>query len=221
MLGVDDMAGLLLINVFGSIEIPEGATQLTIETRRNEFYQLVGKCIKEWANVEEKLFELCVFALAAPRKQSAIVYYKSPTIISRLNLVDELLRAILPPRTRKNGGHDHPHVVTWNEVCSAIKDALGERNLLAHAPVREVEAVQTMVPLTGADPFKTLASWLEIIASEGERLKSVSEKKPIRTKDLHAHLTAVELLTKRISVFHGMIAKVPPEAPAPRKSRTT
>jgi hypothetical protein len=214
------MAGLLLINPFGSIEIPEGATQLTIETRRNEFYQLVGKSIKEWANVEEKLFELCVFALTAPRKQSAIVYHKSSTLSSRLNLVDELLHAILPPR-RKNGGHDHPHVVAWNKVCSAIRDALEERNLLAHAPVREVEAVQTMVPLTGADPFKTLASWLEIIASKGERLKSVSERKPIRTKDLHAHLTAVELLSKRISVFHGMIAKVLPEAPAPRKSRTT
>jgi hypothetical protein len=65
MFRVDDIAGLRLINLFGSIEIPEGATQLTIETRRNKFYQLVGKCIKEWANVEEKLFELCVFALTA------------------------------------------------------------------------------------------------------------------------------------------------------------
>ena len=98
------------------------------------------------------------FALTAPRKQSAIVYYKSTTLSSRLDLVDELLRAILPPRARKNGGHEHPHVVVWNKVCSAIRNALEERNLLAHAPVREVEAGQTMVPLTSTDPFKTLAS---------------------------------------------------------------
>lgn len=210
---------VLLINPFGSIEIPEGATPLTIETRRNEFYQLVGKCIKEWANVEEKLFDLCVFALKAPRKQTAIVYYRSPTLGSRLKLVDELLQTILPQRTRKNGGHDHPHVVAWGKVYHAIDKLLGERNSLAHAPVREVEAVQTMVPLTGDDPFKTLASWLEIVLSEGERLRSVPKGKPLRTKDLHSHLAAVELLAIRISVFHGTIAKAPPEEPAPHKAQ--
>lgn len=94
---------------FGSFEVPEGASPLTIETRRNEFYQLIGKCIKEWAMVEEKLFELFVFALKAPRKQAAIVYYRCPTIDARLNLTDKLIRAILPQRERKDGGHDHPH----------------------------------------------------------------------------------------------------------------
>jgi hypothetical protein len=82
---------------------------------------------------------------------------------------------------------------------------LDERNSLAHAPVREVEAVETMVPLTGTDPFKTLASWLEIVQSENERLRTDKESKPIRTKDLQSHLTAVETLAAKISVFHAMI----------------
>jgi len=212
---------ITIFGPFGSFEIPEGAGPLTVETRRKEFYQLIGQCIKEWAKVEEKLFELCVFALKAPRKQTAIVYYKSPTLDTRLNLVDDLVRAILPQRERKDGGHDHPHVIAWTKLHKAIKDVLPERNLLAHAPVKEVEAVQTRMPLTGPDPFVTLASWLEIVMSEGEKLRGRGEKKPIRTNDLTEHLAAVQFLSSRIAVFHGTIAAEPPGEPPPRKSPRT
>jgi hypothetical protein len=56
-----------------------------VEQRRDEFYKLFGQCIKKWADVEGTLFELCVRCLKTSRRQAAaIVYYKSPTIDSRL-----------------------------------------------------------------------------------------------------------------------------------------
>jgi hypothetical protein len=133
--------------------------------------------------------------------------------------LDELLRAILPQREKKDGGHDHPHVVAWTKLHKAIKDILPERNLLAHAPVKEIEAVQTRMPLTHPDPFVTLATWLEIIVSEGEKLRGRSESKPIRATDLTTHLRAIEMLTARISVFHGTIAAEPPVGPPLHKSQ--
>ena len=212
---------LTIFDPFGVIEIPEGSTGLDTERRRNQFYQLIGKCIKEWANVEEKLFDLFVFVLDAPRKQAAIVYYKSPTIDTRLNLTDELVRAKLPERIRKNGGKDHPHLVVWTKLNTAIKDLLPPRNQLAHAPVREVEKIERRASLASGDVFATLATWLEIVESKGERLRGRGEKKPIRTKDLTTHLKEVEDLSVRISVFHGLIAAKPPEEPAPHKSPQT
>ena len=43
----------------------------------------LGRCITMWAFVEEKLFDLCLMTLKAPKKQTAIVYYRTPTIDSR------------------------------------------------------------------------------------------------------------------------------------------
>jgi hypothetical protein len=110
-----------LFDVFSSYEVPENADTLTTEKRRDEFYKLIGQCIKKWADVETQLFELCVLALKSPGQQAAIVYYKSPTINSRLTLVDELLRAILPPRDREDGGHDHPLVSEWIDIFREIE----------------------------------------------------------------------------------------------------
>ena len=205
---------LTIFDPYGSIEIPEGSTGLDAERRRDEFYQLIGKCIKEWANVEQKLFELCVFALNAPRTQAAVVYYKTPTIDARLTLTDELVRVILPKKERPDGGKDHKWVVTWAKLYTDIKDLLPERNLLAHAPVREVETVQTLLSLTGEMRISTLASWLEIVMSEGEKLRGKADKPPIRAQHLKSHLEAVKLLAARISVFHGTIAAEPPATPS-------
>lgn len=209
---------LTIFDPFGSIEIPEGSTGLDVEQRRNEFYQLIGKCIKEWATVEQKLFELCVFALKAPRRQAAIVYYKSPTIDTRLNLTDELVRAILPKKERPDGGKDHKWVTTWSKLYNDVKDMLPERNLLAHSPVREVEAVKYLSSLATKERIKTLASWTEIVASEGEKLRGKPVKPPIRTKHLENHLTAVKLLAARISVFHGTIVEEQPAKSAPNNT---
>ena len=84
--------------------------------------------------VEEKLFELFAFALKAPRKQAAIVYYRCSTIDARLNLADELIRSILPRREKNDGGQaDHfrrPAAAPSARLCpqlAGLIDALVDR----------------------------------------------------------------------------------------------
>lgn len=195
------------VELFGSsYPVPDGASALDVEQRKNEFYRLIGECIKEWAQVEEKLFELCAFALQSPRKQAAIVYYKCPTIDSRLTLTDELVRCVLPERTRKNGGHNHRLVIEWDKLRKAIKNLLEPRNLLAHAPVQSVERVEYKSSLATDQSFTTLASWLEIALSKAERLRGKNEERLLRSKDLKSHLESVRALSIWISVFHSRAA---------------
>ena len=165
-----------LFDVFGSFEVPEEASVLTFEKRRDEFYRLIGKCIKEWAHVENELFEICVLALKVPRKQAAIIYYKSPSIDARLNLADELLPASLPPpqRPKKDGGHDPPLVSRWKKISGDIRELLPIRNLLAHAPVRQVTSTRPRPSLAqkGAPAGVTfLPTWLEVAMSANEELR--------------------------------------------------
>ena len=70
------MAGILF-DVYGNYEVPEGRNP---EEVRKEFFELVGRCIKAWARTESALFEICAFALKAPREQAAVIYFRSPSM---------------------------------------------------------------------------------------------------------------------------------------------
>jgi hypothetical protein len=45
----------------------------------DEFFKWVGMCIKEWANIESRLYDLCALILKADPKHVAIVYYRTRT----------------------------------------------------------------------------------------------------------------------------------------------
>jgi hypothetical protein len=45
----------------------------------DEFYKWVGICIKEWATIEARLYDICALALKVNPKQVAIVYGRTPT----------------------------------------------------------------------------------------------------------------------------------------------
>lgn len=186
--------------------------------RRDEFYKWIGLCIKEWASIEDKLFELCMFALKAPEKQTAIVYYRTPTIDSRLKLTDELLRTVLPQREKKDGGHDHPDVTRWVDVMNAINDLLPTRNLLAHSPVRE--SVFMWVRMTKEQPpiVERDDSWLEVAVSANEEMRGRKHSAPIKSEALPAHFREIEAALNTLIAFSDYIRKVPPAAPAPRIS---
>jgi hypothetical protein len=94
-------------------------------TPNAEFHMYVGLCITAWAKVEEQLFRMCARCLGTSDELAAIVYYRTPNMDTRLKLVDELLRAVLPKRKRKSGGHDHPDVKKWNTLRSNLEDLLG------------------------------------------------------------------------------------------------
>jgi len=137
-----------------------------------EFHMYVGFCITAWGKVEEQLFRICVNCLGTSDEIAAIVYYRTPTINARLNLLDELVKARLPKKERKSGGHDHVDVKQWNDVCKDVTKLLTTRNRVAHHPVTDRHAFgdPTEVGVFG------LKTWLEIYMGEHEQLRGRQRK---------------------------------------------
>ena len=88
------------------------ANDLTPRKAADDFHMMIGYCVAEWAKVDDELFRIfrdCV----GPYEQSAIIYYRTPTLNARLGLTDEIVQSVLPKRKKKSGGHYHPSVKAW------------------------------------------------------------------------------------------------------------
>jgi hypothetical protein len=188
-----------------------------IQQLSDEFLSQVGACITHWADIEEELFEICLACLGCTRERAAIVYYRTPTIDSRLNLVDELVETVLPKPERPSGGHHHPHLMRWRGIRVDFRRAIGVRNRIAHQPI---EPRRQMV--TGASYQET---WFEIssAANEQYRKKSVTPLPPLRLKDLQTHYRTVMSLRQALRSFraevlpsHGVTSPPPASLPMPQ-----
>jgi hypothetical protein len=176
--------------------------KLTYPTHHDEFMMWLGFCITGWAKVEEQLFAICQRCLGARQDRVAIIYCRTPTLDARMNLIDELLRTMLP--VTKPGDQDHPDLAAWNALRKDTKALLPFRNRLAHHPVRarsghEGERLWFLAP----------TAWLEIYVSEAERLRTGSvDAKPLKTDDLTDHVHAVQKITRRFASFvRGVLPK--------------
>jgi hypothetical protein len=165
----------------------------------DQFTLMVGNCITQWALVEDALFEICWRALQSPRERAAIVYYRSPTIDTRMNLTDELVRSALPKRERQSGGHDHPDIKLWDKLVSDFKKLLRIRSQIAHQPL-----MWRLGQTGAADPAgrPIVESWFEIYVSRTEALRAGASKyKPLRIEDLQKHLVNVSQIAGRLYDF--------------------
>jgi hypothetical protein len=170
-----------------------------LSRRQKEFYELVGLCITAWAAVEEKLFDICEHILRTERRYVSVIFYRTPTITTRLELTEELLLLALPQRKRRSGGHDHPSMREWKQIKKEIGRLLPERNALAHDPVTLKIHPPTTLPLF---PGRMLSSTetLEVSTGEREKLRGQGEKR-VRDSQLVQHLTEVKSVTERLSAF--------------------
>jgi hypothetical protein len=132
----------------------------------DRFHLMIGECIAAWAQVDDELFRIfhhCV----GPLQQCAIIYYRMPGLDARFNLVDEIVRSVLPKRLRKSGGHDHPSVKAWIKAKGDYQMLLSVRRRIAHHPVGVRRgSIYLDVSFTDVPP----PSWFEIYVSEHERL---------------------------------------------------
>ncbi len=171
----------------------------SLSLREREFYMLIGLCIKEWAKIEDRLFDLCELVMRCDQATVSIVYYRTPTINSRLKLASELLRSRFPKRTRRNGGHDHPISIAWDKVEAELSGLFAIRNLLAHAPVEhkshpvEVRRGPVRV-LSSAETF-------EVRTSDKERLRDRDQLHSYRDSLLEQYLTQIRVVSKNINGF--------------------
>lgn len=100
-----------------------------------DFLMMVGKCITDWARIEEVLFYMCQEMLNVSLEQCAIIYYRTPTLETRLQLLDELMNEFFPKPERQNGGHPPKEIKLWGKLLADIRDEMPIRNQLAHQPV--------------------------------------------------------------------------------------
>ena len=101
----------------------------------DEFHMHIGYCVAAWARIEDELFRICRACLKCPAEQVAIVYYRTPTIDARIQLLDELLSTVFPKPARISGGHRHEAIKRWEKISGKLTELLRMRNRLAHHPV--------------------------------------------------------------------------------------
>lgn len=122
------------------VYIPKIKRSLTIEpmgnasskSRKDKIHRWIGRCITEWAGIEETIFDVCCIALATKTPLAAIVFYRSPTIETRLVLTNDLLKFWFP---KAPGGHEHQLLQQWDSLQKKIRELTPYRNLMAHHPI--------------------------------------------------------------------------------------
>jgi hypothetical protein len=175
-----------------------------------EFHMYVGFCITAWAKVEEHLFDTCQSVLNTSRKNAAIIYYKTPSINARISLIDELVRAALPPP--RNGEQHHPDLIRWKDINKGLTDLLKVRRQIAHQPVQVKYRIRSDNPAYADAPPGTpipfehvqLIPSFQLFMSVDEQLRGKSDgAKPLKTDDLSIHATQVTLLAGQIHDFRA------------------
>jgi hypothetical protein len=170
---------------------------------RDEFHMAIGYCIAQWATLEDQLFRICRDCLG-PYEQTAIIYYKTPTLSSRIDLADELFKSV-------SYVYKPSHIKTWKKLLKDMRDLVPIRNRIAHDPVSEQEDF-----FRAGDPVGTPLYQIrhQIRTSEHELLRGkVSEPKPLFIDDLHFHYIETEKLRDRLRDF--LVNVLPKHASAP------
>jgi hypothetical protein len=178
----------------------------------DKFHTELGYCVTAWAQVDEELFNIfqrCV----GPWRQCAIIYYRTPGLDVRRNMVDEIVRFILPKQERKSGGHPPPDLKAWTEANEGFQTLLGVRRRIAHQQV----GVSVYLAEDGRQPDRYNS--VEVFPSYQERLRGKSDE-TIDIDGLKKHQDDVGKLAQRLSTFRDDIlekhaAKLPPLVPRP------
>jgi hypothetical protein len=159
----------------------------------NEFHMMMGECIAEWARVEEVLFQIFHACVKCSAEHASIIYYKTPTLDSRLTLIDEIIKTVLPKRSSKPGSHDHMDVTCWKNILKITRDLMPIRNWIAHHPVNIRFS-------TGHFSIDEMS--FTIYASSQERLRPRGKAfKRLTINDLRDHLKKTNALTGRLHDF--------------------
>jgi hypothetical protein len=177
---------------------------------RNEFHMMIGYCVAEWAGIDDELFRIFQHCTGVKEKQAAILYYRTPGLDSRLKMVDEIVRSVLPKKPDRAGSHDHPDVKRWKKISAQCSNLFGTRRRIAHQPVR---AQETLAP-AGPPPIPylyimdqsvnnmTMQASFEIYTSQTEMMRGKESKlSPLTLTDLQEHQKTTSQVRSQINMF--------------------
>lgn len=182
---------------------------------RDEFHMMIGYCIAEWAGIDDELFRIFQSCTETKLEHAAIIYYGVPGLDPRLRMVDEIVRSVLPKKTRASGGHDHPDVKRWTAIHNDCKRLLATRRRIAHQPIRAQESpVPTTAPRipyfldTNPAVDTTLQTSFEIYVSQAEQMRGKQSKRSsLKLSDLRNHLIAISGVKEHLNkFFYNVIA---------------
>src|ERR1700690_2260787 len=109
-----------------------GMIEEGMPTREDEvrFYAALGTALTNWADLEDILFRIVHAILECTRERAAIVFFRTPTLESRLTLTSDLIDSFFP---RHAPGEQPDHrIKKWKEIAAEIRGQLPTRNNLAH-----------------------------------------------------------------------------------------
>ena len=174
---------------------------------QDQFYAALGRAITDWANLEAELFEITASILGCARERAAVVFYRTPTIDSRLTLTSDLIKSLLPRHLP--GKHPPPLAKEWKVLQSDIKDNLPIRNRLAHDPAAPVVNVYKSIDGKVLKKRIRQASYM----SETQRLRNPDQPlNALGIEDIRAHITVVSSLINCLRNFRDVAFAKPPKA---------
>jgi hypothetical protein len=170
-----------------------------LEEEQYKFYNALGRAITNWASIEELLYETVYEILGCTRRRAAVVYYRTPTLDSRVTLTSDLLRTVFPESAP--GGKDDPGWAEWKAIRKKLKDALPTRNHLAH---HQVSPIIDLWESTDGKEHKTTLRTASY-KSHAEQLRDGDPFNPIGLKEIERHITFVSNLAILLQAFRRRV----------------
>jgi hypothetical protein len=174
------------------------------------FYAAVGRAITGWADLEDVLFRMTLAVLGCTMERAAIVFYRTPTIDSRLTLTNDLLNSFFPKH--RPGEQPDPRIKRWRELQTEIKTHLPTRNRLAHhgvAPIlefREISHDEVTIEIRTAS-----------VASHGEQLRKPDQTlAPLTLEDVQTLTRTTSRLVNDLRNFDRQEVSRPNAKPGER-----
>jgi len=176
---------------------------------QSKFYSLIGYSITRWAHAEAAVYHLCRLCLGSSERLAAIVFYRTPSLDGRLQLVSEMIPAALElddAEAKKN-----PLVREWLEILKAMNDQKQVRNHLAHQPVTS----RMNASISLSDPARNrVESFVSVPQSPQEALRRRASRVEVRAEELEPHYRAVEAATGRLWSLYEALEKALADARA-------
>jgi hypothetical protein len=178
------------------------------EEDENKLYTAIGRAITGWAALEEVLFAITHSVLDCTEERASIVFYRTPTIDSRLTLTSDLVHSFFP--RHESGEHPDPRVKRWKEIQAEIKDCMPVRNRLAHHPVGPVVEVYE-----SADGEHKIGVRHASYISQAEYLRRREAPSPptLTAEEIDIHAQLVSHLVHDLRNFHRQKFRKPPPVP--------
>lgn len=114
-------------------------------------FELLGRCIGQWAIVENQLFAVCRDLLSTDEPLAAIVFYRQGSLGQKLGLLKELFDA---------SSIATPLISSWKRLSKELESLADFRNRIVHDPLSRSRTIRIGAEgkVTTEEPFAIRAS---------------------------------------------------------------